>query len=102
MHGRTFGVALLLLLTAPLANAAPWRTKVDPWIFDAARSQAGTEFLIVLAEQADLSRASQIADKAARGLYVYERLRATADSTQTELVAELESFQELLFFHGRE
>jgi serine protease AprX len=90
MPGRTTGVAIVLLLTAPLASAASWRTKVDPWIFDSARSPAGTEFLIVLAEQADLRRASQIVDKAARGRYVYETLRATAESTQTEVVAELD------------
>jgi len=48
-------------------------------------------FLIVLAEQADLSPAYAISDRQARLQFVYDRLRETALRTQGPLRAELEA-----------
>ncbi|MCX7791885.1 MAG: S8 family serine peptidase [Chloroflexaceae bacterium] len=67
--------------------------RVDPQI---AREQAAapdgrTEFLVVLADQADLSAAYAIADWGARGAYVYRTLRDHADRTQRDLRAALDA-----------
>src|SRR4051812_11764300 len=48
-------------------------------------------FVILLDEQADVSRAYDIADQDARGWYVYETLRDTAARTQGPLRAALEA-----------
>ena len=50
---------------AQAATVAPWKTKVDPWVLDRVegRELAGdgkAEFIIFLAEQADLSAASRL------------------------------------------
>lgn len=67
--------------------------RVDPQI---AREQAAapdgrTEFLVVLADQADLSAAYAIADWAARGAYVYQTLRDHAERSQRPLRALLDA-----------
>lgn len=67
--------------------------RVDPQI---AREQAAapdgqTEFLVVLADQADLSAAYAIADWGERGAYVYRTLRDHAERTQRDLRAALDA-----------
>lgn len=68
------------LVTSP-ASASPWQEKVDaPLLSLPAGSEA--EFLVLLAEQADLQDTGAIAGKAAKGRAVFDRLRATAERTQ--------------------
>ncbi len=92
---RFHAVALLLSASAfsfaSAANAAVWRDKVDPWVLDQLVLQPSgeSEFLIVLAEQADLSGAAALRGKAAKGRFVFDRLRATAARTQAPLLDEL-------------
>ncbi|MGE0639530.1 MAG: S8 family serine peptidase [Thermoanaerobaculia bacterium] len=83
----------LALLLAPASLLADWQDKVDPWVFDQfARNASGaSEFLIVLAEQADLSAARSLPTKLAKGTYVFETLRATAERSQRDLLAELDA-----------
>ncbi len=66
-------------------------TGIDPQLVaELGESADGTaEFVIYMAEQADLSAAFQIQDRSARGHYVYNTLRATAERTQAGLRAEL-------------
>ncbi|MEO8197372.1 MAG: S8 family serine peptidase [Thermoanaerobaculia bacterium] len=82
--------ASLCALANPAA-AAVWSDKVDPWVLDqtALAPSGESEFLIVLAEQADLSGAAGLSTKLAKGTYVFERLRATAARTQAPLLAAL-------------
>jgi subtilisin family serine protease len=47
------------------------------------------EFFIVLADQADLSGAAQLARREDRGAYVFNQLRAVADRTQPPVIADL-------------
>ena len=55
---------------------------MDPRIFAGKAEGDRAEFLVVLREQADLSGAAQIADRAERRRFVYEALRARADAAQ--------------------
>ncbi len=71
------------------AGAAGWQTKVDPWV----RERAGygpAEFLVVLAQQADLAPAAGLPTRVEKGEFVYDALRATADRTQPPVLALLD------------
>ena len=76
---------------ARLAAAAPpdRPSKVAAWVIEQTAAGATAEFLVVLAEQADLSGAAGISDRRARGRYVYDRLWRTAQATQGPLLAWL-------------
>ncbi len=88
-------VPTLLSAVAVLALAPPVEAtgsaKVDPWVLDQlVLSPSGeSEFLIVLAEQADLSGAAALSTKLAKGRFVVEQLRETAARTQAPLLDEL-------------
>jgi hypothetical protein len=77
------------LPTTAAISQLPWQDKVDPWVIETAQSEGQVEFLVYLAEQADLSQAAQLTTKEAKGAYVYEQLTATAERTQGPLLAEL-------------
>jgi subtilisin family serine protease len=66
----------------------PWQAKVDPWV-SASAASGPTEFLVFLGEQADLGAAARLRTKAAKGRFVSERLRETAERTQGPLLARL-------------
>lgn len=82
-------------LKAPIANtrvALPRSgTRIDPQLAAeiAADPEAQTTFIVFLAEQADLAAAYSISGWAARGEFVVNTLRAHAEATQRELLAEL-------------
>ncbi len=80
-----------LLATLPLAaeELPEWGRKVDPWVLDRLASRSEAEFLVLLGTQADLSGADRLATKAAKGRYVYERLKATAERSQPALLERL-------------
>lgn len=75
----------------PAASPAPWQSKVDPWVLDQIADDAEAEFIVLLAEQADLSAAAQLPTKLEKGHYVYEQLTATAERTQPALRAYLDA-----------
>lgn len=82
--------ASILVGLAAHADSPDWRSKVDPWVLDQTRSASvQTEFLIVLASQADVSRAASLATKEAKGRFVFETLSAHAARTQGPVLAEL-------------
>ena len=90
-----FGVIFSLLMgitggSVPAAKAAAWQTKVDPWVLSTT-PEGETEFLVFLSEQADLSGAAALMDKTAKGTYVYETLRSTAEISQKPIRASLDS-----------
>jgi serine protease AprX len=87
----SLGVGLGLFSAAPAADAALaafWQEKVEASVLNGAKS-GPVECLILLSAQADLSGATQIPDKLAKGRYVYETLTAAALSSQAEIVAIL-------------
>ncbi|HLF91501.1 MAG TPA: S8 family serine peptidase, partial [Anaerolineales bacterium] len=77
-------------LVANRAVAAQWEQKVDPWVLQTAAGQSETEFLVFLAEQADLSATEAMQTKLEKGTYVYETLTALAEHTQKPVIAQLE------------
>ena len=97
MRKSTLVYAAILLLAAALqAFVGPARDtrstdKIDPWVLDQLVLQPSgeSEFLIVLAEQADLSGAARLTTKLAKGEYVFEKLQETASRTQGSLLDEL-------------
>ena len=92
-----FSVASLLAYLSTAATG-DWTEKVDANVL-AAATAGETEFLIYMKEQADLSGAGSLETKNEKGQYVYERLTATAETTQagvkqtlTQLGAQHQAF----------
>jgi subtilisin family serine protease len=87
-------VAAFLLLSAmvPVAlGAAP--SLLDPRLLEELAASPGeTSFLVFLSAQADLSAAATLPDRAARGQYVYDTLRAVAEGSQARLRADLDAW----------
>ncbi len=63
--------------------------KIAPWVMDRLASGGQAEFLIVLADQADLSGAEALPTKLEKGRYVRDVLWSKAQSTQAPLLAQL-------------
>lgn len=96
MFGRplllaALAVLALLIPASPrlhVATAAPpapaWHAKVDGWVLDHA-ADGQTEFIVFLADQADLSGAAALHTKAEKGEYVYRTLAEHAERTQAPL-----------------
>ena len=91
-------ITLLVLLTivssslALAAQEAPdaWRAKVDPWVLDTA-SEGETEFIVFLAQQANVSGAEALKSKVEKGRFVFEALTQTADATQGPVLKALQA-----------
>jgi serine protease AprX len=83
MTFRLAACALSLTAALPLSAAAPDPTgKISPWTLARTAEGAEAEFLVVLAEQADLSAADALPTKAAKGRFVYDTLYRQAERTQ--------------------
>jgi len=79
---------LAATLAAGPPGAAPppaWRAKVDARLLGAT-APSDNAFLIVLAEQADVSGARRLSRKRAKGRFVLERLSETAARSQADLL----------------
>lgn len=74
--------------TTPAVTASEWQAKVDTWVLNTAAA-GETEFIVFLAEQADLSGAARLNTKIDKGTYVYEQLTAIAQRTQPAVLHEL-------------
>jgi hypothetical protein len=84
--GRRFGWFTLVTIVAMLASlwrarrgrtrgAAPLRTaKLDPWVLSHAVAGQPAEFIVVMAEQADLSHAERLRTKLEKGRFVRDAL----------------------------
>jgi len=96
--GLVLGLAGLLLtgltLTfrfVPRAMLTTRPTNVAPQVWEATAGGRETDFLIILAEQADLDSTAALSSRQARPRYVYDVLREVALRSQGALRAELES-----------
>ena len=56
--------------------------KIAPWVVEHTANGRKTEFLVVLVDQADLSRAATLQTKTEKGRYVYDSLLNKAQTTQ--------------------
>jgi subtilisin family serine protease len=57
-------------------------SKIAPWVLERTANGRSAEFFVVLADQADLSGAINLATKAEKGRHVYEALRNKSQATQ--------------------
>ncbi|WP_116948540.1 carboxypeptidase regulatory-like domain-containing protein [Jiangella endophytica] len=103
LMARLLSLALLagLTLTAPPASAAePGASgpdddaapadKIEPELRRTLETDDATDFWVRFADRPDLTRARQIDDWAERGRAVHDALRASAETAQADLVAELD------------
>ncbi len=64
------------------AQTADWQKKVAPAVLKKASGGQTVHFLAVFSEQADLAGAKNLHSKEAKGQFVFEKLRETADRSQ--------------------
>jgi subtilisin family serine protease len=65
--------------------------KISPWLLARSADGGPIEFLVVLAERADLRAAEAMSDKFSRGSFTQSTLLATAEATQAPLRSWLEA-----------
>lgn len=90
-----FGLLLSLPQSTFQAAVLDWRAKVDPLVLEeTAQAGAGeSEFILVMAEQADLSGAAGLDTKLEKGTFVYQRLTEVAAISQAPVIALLKQSQ---------
>ena len=71
------------------SKAAP--AKIDTWVLNEIAAKGQAEFLVVLADQADLSSAAGLLTKEEKGRFVYQTLYEKAQSTQKPILEWLKS-----------
>lgn len=63
--------------------------KIAPWVMQQTENGQESEFLVVLADQADLNAADALPSKKEKGRYVYEMLFRKAEATQGPILQQL-------------
>ncbi len=97
MSGRVavFPASLLLPLSAFSARAQTADPKItaklSPWVAAHTENGAEAEFLVVLADQADLSAAAEFSTRVEKGMYVFDTLRGKARAAQKPLLDWLDA-----------
>jgi len=66
-------------------------SKVEQRVIDDTADGKATSFIVLMTEQANVTPAYAMRDQDARGWYVFNTLKSTADRTQAALRAELDS-----------
>lgn len=69
-----------------LAQSQSAMAKIAPWVLDRTTNNQDAEFLVVLADQADLSGAESLQTKEEKGRYVYNTLFNKAQATQKPIL----------------
>ncbi|MBP7865282.1 MAG: S8 family serine peptidase [Acidobacteria bacterium] len=87
--GAAVLTAALLFLSLAVVPAASPAGKVDPLLLRELAKGGAVPCLVMLSDQADLSLARFIPDKAERGRWVYEQLTFTARNAQGALLSRL-------------
>lgn len=91
---RAFFIYLCLCVwpgTIQAARVSTWSSKVDSAVLRAGSDAPASEidFIVVLAEQADLSGAAKLASKVEKAKFVYERLTSVAERSQPAVTRAL-------------
>ncbi len=82
-------ILCLLMASGPEvmpAQAVPATAKIAPWVIEQTAGGGQAEFLVVLADQADLHGAQGLSTKLEKGRYVRDALWNKAQSTQSPLL----------------
>ena len=77
-----FVAAVLVLLGAIGSSRATSTNKIAPWVIEHTANGQQAEFMVVLADQADLRPAAGLATKDEKGRYVYDALWNKSQTTQ--------------------
>jgi len=85
-------------LAIPDSNPEEPPAKIEEALLHALAEKGASDFVVVMAEQADLSAAFDMDDWSARGHYVYDTLREVAARTQSPVVRYAE--QHGLVYHS--
>ena len=88
--GRLAGALCFLLFVVPGIGSAAGTATIEQRLLDQFAKKDEATYWVVLRQQADLSQAQSIKDWNARGKYVYDTLRQTADNSQAGLRSELQ------------
>ncbi len=80
-----------LSLPAFAAPSPEALAKIAPWVLQNTESGAETEYMVVLADQADLSAAAALKSKQDKGRFVYETLYKKAEHTQGPILDQLKA-----------
>jgi subtilisin family serine protease len=88
MTSRVFALAFVALAATGAGAAVP-EAKLTPWVVQKTEAGAQAEFLVVMADQADLSAARTLTTKAAKGRFVYDTLFRQAQQSQAGVLALL-------------
>ena len=72
-----------------LAQGQVGMAKIAPWVIERTTNNQDAEFLVILADQADLSGAEALPTKEEKGRYVYNALFNKAQSTQKPILGWL-------------
>jgi len=59
--------------------------KIAPWVTEHTAGDQQAQFMVILADQADLSQAAALATKAEKGRFVYDTLLTTSQTTQAPI-----------------
>jgi serine protease AprX len=84
------GMTWMVSTTDPASAAPVWQTKVDENLLEQFTS-GELEFIVYMAEQADLSHAAALSTKEEKGNFVFSTLRETSQRTQKSFLSELNS-----------
>src|SRR5881396_455487 len=71
---------------AAVSSPPPAAQKIAPWVTEHTANGQQAEFLVVLADQADLSRAAALATKSEKGRFVHDALWDKAQATQAPIL----------------
>ncbi len=100
MRVRLLAVVFFLALTVASVQSNDFQpqvapksvlAKIDSWVLEQTASTGQAEFLVVLADQADLSAAEGLRTKEEKGWYVYRTLYDKAEATQRPILNWLKS-----------
>lgn len=87
---KTSGFVILFLpVGIALATVPDWQLKVSPEVLSEAGALGETDFVIEMAQSADLAPAALLRGKSAKNRFVFEALRDTAQRTQTPVREKL-------------
>ena len=100
MRIRLFAILFFVALTVASVHSNDYQlqtvprsvlAKIDPWVLEQTAAKGQAEFLVVLADQADLSAAERLRTKEEKGWYVYRALYGKAQATQKPIINWLKS-----------
>jgi hypothetical protein len=80
----------LLMLNTTAGVAAAYDDKIEPQLMDEFNLEGNTDFVVIFAEQADLTPAYTL-DWNVRGDFVYNTLREVAERSQADAISSLEA-----------